>query len=287
MKTEFEPNRGRSSRERSLPDERQLMERKVSAQGRTTRRTSTVPEGALLPAGILGVNPRKPRKNAKAEIRPWYKLYIQFGLIVSLLVLTGLFRAPIRPSDDGLDLEMMQQEVVQMEEVQQTKQIEKPPPPPRPPVPVEVANDAVLDDIDLDLDASLDINEAISDLPPPPPSPVRDEAAVEEEEPEIFIVVEQMPEIIGGNAKVYEYLEYPEIARQAGLEGLVVIQVIVNPEGVPTQPNVARSAGSVLDDAAVKAVMKLRFIAGRQRGKAVRVRVAIPIRFRLRDVRQN
>lgn len=172
-----------------------------------------------------------------------------------------------------------------MEEIAQTQQVDRPPPPPRPPVPVEVPNDEILNDVDLDLDASLDLMDPVSTLPPPPPAPAQaeDRAIVEEPEPEIFVVVEQMPEIIGGPQKVYEYLEYPPIARQAGMEGLVVIQVIVDPQGIPRDPVVVRSAGEVLDRAAGNAVMQLRFLPGKQRGRAVSVRMAIPIRFRLKD----
>lgn len=207
---------------------------------------------------------------------------VQIGLVMSLFVITALVRAPLLPEGSAFDVSLAEQETVQMEEIQQTQQVEKPPPPPRPPIPVEVPNDEILDDEDLDLDVTLDLDEPLYDLPPPPPTPVQDSEETADEL-EIFVVVEQMPEIIGGSQKVYEYLEYPPIARQAGMEGLVVIQVVVNQDGMPVEPLVARSAGEVLDRAAVDAVMKLRFVPGKQRGRPVRVRFSIPIRFRLRD----
>ena len=226
---------------------------------------------------------RKPRRGPGTDLRRDYRLTVQAGFIVSLFAITALVRAPITPGDEGFDIALAEQETVQMEEIQQTQQVEKPPPPPRPPIPVEVPNDEILDDEELDLDASLDLDEPLFDLPPPPPTPAEEEVD-EEPEMEIFVVVEQMPEIIGGSGKVYEYLEYPPIARQAGMEGLVVIQVVVNTDGNPVDPVVARSAGEVLDRAAMDAVMQLRFVPGKQRGRAVRVRMAIPIRFRLRDI---
>ncbi len=226
------------------------------------------------------------KKNPRANLRLYYGIYLEIGLILALAALIILFRAPIRPSDEGFDIDLAQQEVVQIEEVKQTQQEAKPPPPPRPPVPVEVPNDVVLDDVELNLDATLDMNEALSELPPPPPPP-KEEAPVEEEEAEIFVVVEEMPEIIGGTAQIYKFLEYPDIARKAGMEGLVVVQVVVEPDGRPANPVVARSAGEVLDKAAVEAVMRLRFKPGKQRGVPVRVRMAIPIRFRLRDLKRK
>ncbi len=228
----------------------------------------------------------KPYKHPKVDLRRNYPLYIEIGLIAALLLLIALFRAPLRPKEEGFNIELATQEVVQMEEVTQTHQEVKPPPPPRPPVPVEVPNDVVLDDVELNLDATLDMNEALSELPPPPPPP-KEEAPAAEEEAEIFVVVEEMPEIIGGTARIYKFLEYPDIARKAGMEGLVVVQIVVEPDGRPANPVVARSAGDVLDKAAVEAVMKLRFKPGKQRGVPVRVRMAIPIRFRLRDLKRK
>lgn len=227
---------------------------------------------------------RKPKKNAKMDLRRDYKTTLMFGLALSLSISIWLFRSDIRASGESTDLALGQQELVQMEEIQQTQQIEKPPPPPRPPVPVEVPDDTILDDDVLDLDATLDMDEAIFYIPLPPPPATQDE---ELPEPEIFVVVEEMPQIIGGPQKVYEYLRYPPIARQAGMEGLVVIQIVVNEEGIPQSPEAIRSAGEVLDNAAIKAVMQLRFIPGRQRGRPVKVRLAIPIRFRFRDVREG
>lgn len=231
---------------------------------------------------ILFYNPRRPRKRDGLEHKTGYRTKIMSGLVVSLSVLIVLVHMDMTPDDDGFDIAMVDQETVQMEEIAQTLQELKAPPPPRPPVPVEVPDDYQFEEVELDLDATLDLDEPLADLPPPPPTPVAAEE-VAEDEMEIFVVVEQMPTIIGGVQRVYEYLKYPEIARQAGLEGLVVIQVVVTPDGLPSLPEVARSSGQVLDEAAIAAVMQLTFEPGMQRGRPVRVRMAIPIRFRLRE----
>lgn len=227
---------------------------------------------------------RKPYKVDGLEFKHQYKSTLMVGLFLSLGSMTLLFRSSMALQEGVQSFDLGLQEVVQMEEIEQTLQDKKPPPPPRPPVPVEVPDDLVMDEVELELDATLDLEAEITDLPPPPPAPKMTVDA--EPEIEIFVVVEQMPEIIGGAQKVYEYLDYPEIARQAGLEGLVVTQVVVNSQGIPEDPITVRSAGEVLDTAAIKAVMQLRFVPGKQRGKAVKVRLAIPIRFRLRDANQ-
>lgn len=221
-----------------------------------------------------------PYKKPGYDIKRQYGVTIQIGLLLSLALVVGFFRAPVQAEAD-FDITLVEQEAVQMEEIKQTKQELRPPPPPRPPVPIEVPDDQVIEDIELDLDATLDISEPISDLPPPPPAAADDSA--EEEEQEIFVIVEQMPEIIGGTEAIYRHLTYPEMARKAGLEGLVVVQVIVEVDGTPTDPQVVRSPGPILDEAALNAVMQLRFKPGMQRGKPVRVRYAMPVRFRLND----
>lgn len=235
---------------------------------------------------LLLENPRRPRKQQGLEHKAGYRTKVMAGLVLSLSSMLVLVRLDYAPSDMGLDFVLVDQETVQMEEIVQTTQELKAPPPPRPPVPVEVPDDFIFEEEELDLDATLDLDAPLSDLPPPPPMPATVEPEAEEET-EIFVVVEQMPTIIGGAQKVYEYLEYPEIARQAGLEGLVVVQIVVAPDGLPSMPEVARSSGQVLDEAAVRAVMQLTFEPGMQRGRAVRVRMAIPIRFRLRDAAKN
>lgn len=222
-----------------------------------------------------------PRKAPGADLRKDYRLTLQTGFITALLIVTGLFHMSFE-SGAGFDIVMPEQESVELEEIQQTQQQELPPPPPRPPMPIEVPDDVVLEEDYIALDATLDLTEPAAAIPAPPPPP-REERVEVSEEPEIFIVVEEMPEMIGGTARLMELVRYPELARQAGLEGLVVVQVIVEPDGSVSNPNVIRSAGELLDRAAVDAVRQLRFKPGRQRGQAVRVSYAVPVRFRLRD----
>ena len=166
-----------------------------------------------------------------------------------------------------------------MEEIQQTKQIEKPPPPPRPPVPVEVPNDEILEDEALDLDASLDLNEPVSDVPPPPPEEDEEE---EEPEPEVFVVVENMPELIGGLSSIQSKIKYPEIARKAGVEGRVIVQFVVDEQGNVQDPTVVRGIGAGCDEEALRVVKQAKFEPGKQRGKPVKVKMSLPITFRLK-----
>ncbi|SHK02193.1 energy transducer TonB [Rhodothermus profundi] len=225
---------------------------------------------------------RAPYKLPEADLRPYYRLFIMLGLTLALALLIVLFHIPWRPETE-VALAVTEQEVVQLEEIVQTRQELPPPPPPRPAVPIAVPDETILEEEQVSFDVSLDINEAITELPPPPPPPEPEKEQPAEEEQEIFVVVEEMPELIGGIERLYELLEYPELARKAGMEGLVVVQFVVEPDGSVSNIQVVRSAGRLLDEAAVRAVRQLRFKPGRQRGRPVRVRYALPIRFRLKE----
>jgi len=199
-------------------------------------------------------------------------------MIAALLLLILAFRTNLE-GGEGMEITQIEQEVVQMEDIVQTEQIQKPPPPPRPPVPVEVPNDEIIEDDDLDLDASLDIDEPLSNLPPPPPP---EEDVEEEPEPEIFVVVEEMPDLIGGLGEIQKKIRYPEIARKAGVEGRVIIQFVVDESGNVLEPAVVRGIGAGCDEEALRVVREAKFKPGKQRGKAVKVKMSLPITFKLR-----
>jgi len=109
-------------------------------------------------------------------------------------------------------------------------------------------------------------------LPQPPPPPV---AA------EVFIVVDQMPDPIGGMKAIYDRIQYPQAAKDARIEGRVVIQFIVDEQGNVIEPTVLRGIGGGCDEAALNAIKGVKFNPGMQRGRAVKVQLQIPIVFRL------
>lgn len=100
---------------------------------------------------------------------------------------------------------------------------------------------------------------------------------------DVFVVVEEMPEIVGGLASIQEKLVYPELAKEAGVEGRVIVQFIVDEAGRVVDPVVVRGIGSGLDEAALTAVRSAEFVPGKQRGEAVKVKMSLPVTFRLGD----
>lgn len=207
-----------------------------------------------------------------------YTLLMQTAVILSVLVVIGAFNLDLRPRETEPAFNI-QQDLVTMQEVIQTRQLVKPPPPPRPPVPVEVPNDEILEDEELDLDSYLTLEPIFASAPPPLP----EEDESEYDENEIFEFVESMPEIIGGQQALAAIVDYPMAAQRAGIDGMVIVRVVIQPDGTPTDPILLRTAHDLLDKEALRAVMELEFSPGRQRGKAVPVRMAIPVRFILTD----
>jgi len=215
------------------------------------------------------------RKNPKADLRSKYKKYFEVSLIISLAILIVAFKF-FPQLDGGQKLANDTQELFNVEDIQQTKQENRPPPPPKPPIPIEAPSDDVLEDIDIAA-TDLDVNAEVK-APPPP----KVEKKVDEE-PQYFVAVEEMPEPIGGIAGIQSKIVYPEIAKRAGVEGKVYILAFVDETGTVTKTQIIKGIGAGCDEAALNAVKATRFKPGKQRGKAVNVQISVPITFRLNN----
>src|SRR5690625_1396297 len=211
------------------------------------------------------------RKKPEADLKNYYTVFLQVGLLLTLLICIGVVKLDwVTEAPEVIVLD--EQEIVEMEEIIQTRQIETPPPPPRQPVPVEVPNDQIIEDL-TNAVGERDLRGALH-MPPPPPPPA-------EEGPEevFFVVVEQMHELIGGLGELQSQIRYPEMARRAGIEGRVHIQFIVNERGEVENPVVVRGIGGGADEEALRVVSQAKFTPGMQRGRSVRVQYSLPIFF--------
>ncbi len=212
----------------------------------------------------------KRGKVPEADLRLTYPKVIEISLIITIAVFIIAFR--FLPEWEGPEgVLVADQELVDIEDVDVTRQEERPPPPPRPPIPIEAPGDDVMDDLDFAW-SELDMYE---DVPPPPPP--RDD----EPEEQFFLAVEDMPEIIGGIESIQRRVRYPELAKRAGVEGTVYIYAFVSAEGKVVRTEIVNDPGAGLGDAAAEAVQQAEFRPGRQRGQPVPVRVSIPVHFRL------
>jgi protein TonB len=113
-----------------------------------------------------------------------------------------------------------------------------------------------------------------------PLTPPKEEKKIEEE-PIYFVVVEDMPEPIGGIQSIQNKIVYPDIAKRAGVKGKVFVLAFVDEKGNVTKTVVQKGLGAGLDEAAEDAIKQTKFKPGMQRGKPVKVQVMIPIVFKL------
>jgi len=214
------------------------------------------------------------KKTKEADIRAKTRRMFEISLIISLLIVTAAFKFFPDIERETIIISASD-EIVKLEDVDQTRQETRPPPPPRPPIPFEAPDASPFDDIDIT--SEIDLGEQRPAPQAPPPSRKQEV----DEDDTYFEVVEDQPEIIGGLEAVRRNLVYPELAIRAGIEGTVTVLAYVNREGVVTHTEVLRGIGGGCDEAAMDAVRKVSFKPGMQRGKPVNVKVSVPVRFRL------
>jgi protein TonB len=92
--------------------------------------------------------------------------------------------------------------------------------------------------------------------------------------------VDQLPRLVAGSCTAPRY---PDILRQAGMEGRVELEFLIDTAGraEPRSIRVVRTDHALFDAPARDAVLSCRFQAGRIGAHAVRVRVRQPVEFRL------
>ncbi len=103
---------------------------------------------------------------------------------------------------------------------------------------------------------------------------------------EVFTIVEEQPEPIGGMAEFYKYigdnLTYPTKAKSLGIEGKVFVQFVVDENGKLTDVQAVKGIGGGCDQEAVRVVKESAvWKAGLQRGEKVPVRMILPITFKM------
>jgi TonB family protein len=97
------------------------------------------------------------------------------------------------------------------------------------------------------------------------------------------MIVEDQPELVGGMKALQEAVSYPELAKEAGIEGRVIVQFVVDENGTVTNPEITRGVHKLLNEAALQAVKQQEFKPGQQQGEPVKVQMSLPVTFRLDD----
>ena len=99
-------------------------------------------------------------------------------------------------------------------------------------------------------------------------------------------VVEQMPEYIGGDKALMNFiaknLRYPNEAREKNIQGIVIVNIIISTKGNVMFPYVKKGIGGGCDEEALRIIRSMpAWNPGKQNGKPVLVRYNIPIKFAL------
>lgn len=122
-------------------------------------------------------------------------------------------------------------------------------------------------------------------LDPSPRAPVGDPGGpstpfgVGDTAPWLPSLVQELPELLTAPVP-----PYPALLREAGVAGVVLVQVVVDTTGRPEPGSlrVVQSSNTGFDAAAVATIRSALFRPGRVWGRAVRVLVRVPVEFRLR-----
>jgi protein TonB len=102
----------------------------------------------------------------------------------------------------------------------------------------------------------------------------------------IYIVADVEPQYPGGMEGMLGFLKknlrYPPACRAGGAQGTVYVAFIVERDGSVRKAWVARGIGSDCDAEALRVVGAMdNWQPGQKNGKSVRVRMNLPVRFRL------
>lgn len=105
-------------------------------------------------------------------------------------------------------------------------------------------------------------------------------------EGEIFTVVEEMPSFPGGLQELMKFIskevKYPAEAQEKGIQGRVILSMVIDKEGNVNDIKVLRGVDPLLDNEAIRVIKSMpKWTPGKQKGKAVNVKYTIPVSFKL------
>ena len=230
------------------------------------------------------------KKSPKADLQNKRMLFLLFGLVVALGITGAALSMNSKP--EAGEYKPPKRETTEMEQIDNTRQDQPETPPEQQKAQAQVVTDVLnivsndqkietnivfADDADEFDDFEMIIEE-------------REEEIVEDE---IFITVEDMPTFRGGGLPefrtwVQQNVKYPQIALENGIQGNVVIQFVVGPDGKMTNFKVLQSPDKTLSDATIEVLkkaneMKNGWKPGKQRGKPVKVSFTLPVAFKIQN----
>jgi protein TonB len=221
----------------------------------------------------------EPKKTVRADLTRLSFLFFNIGLVLALSLTIVAFTYKSEDSSPQSDLSNNQAQVEETLDVPVTEQLPPPPPKIEQPSIVEVKNDAeVEEELNIDMDAELDLSESKEEV---------HAVAVEQEEEDpntIFTIVEESAMPVGGinafNEFVSRNIIYPAQAKRMGIEGKVFVEFVIEKDGSITDVKTIKGIGGGCDEEAVRILRKApKWNPGKQRGKAVRQKMVVPLNF--------
>ncbi|UXP33256.1 TonB family protein [Reichenbachiella agarivorans] len=220
------------------------------------------------------------KKNPQIDLGRKAGMFFNIGLTISLVLVITAFEWKFYDDGDLVDLGQVDDNFEDIMEIPPTEQ--PPPPPPKIELPqiVEVPDEEEIEEeIEVELDVEITETTVIEDI-------VFDDAPAEEVADEVFDIVEDQPAPPGGMAAFYKYvgqnMKYPNQARRMGIEGRVFVQFVVDKDGSITEVRAIKGIGAGCDEEAVRVLEGApKWKPGKQRGRAVKVRMILPITFKL------
>jgi len=224
----------------------------------------------------------KIKKSKKANLEKKWGIYFQIGLVVSLSLVLLAFEWTTVESGK-IDLKFNRDILIE-DDLSEITIHKKKPEMPKPKIVqiIDIVDDETeIDDEIFEIDAEV-TEDTKNDIN------IQPEFEYEEEvdEAAIFKVVEKMPEFPGGVRAMREFLadnlKYPQIAREAGIQGPVYIYFVVWKDGSIRNVSVKRGIGGGCDEEAVRVVKSMPvWNPGFQRNISVNVECVLPIKFKL------
>lgn len=218
------------------------------------------------------------RKKPEVSLKLKYPLILRVSLVISLVFLISFLLAFPKFKREATQLKQKNSFIKQDESVVTEQKIESAAPPSKATIPVESEDeDLANEDFEFDMQDFEDYQADEWSAPPPPP---------EEEESSgrrrRFIAYDEAPQPIGGFRAIQQNIVYPEIAREAGIEGKVVIRAFIDKNGNVQECEVDQGIPNTgLNEAAINAIKRTKFKPAMQRDRKVGVWISIPVFFRL------
>jgi protein TonB len=223
-------------------------------------------------------------KNATRKLYAKRPLFFNIGLVIAISLCFMAFELKVFISEEK-KVELPDEEIVFLsDDIMPTEQLPQPKPKkllePKGDINIIEVEKLPIPDLEkkeIDIEKEMESWEQF-DIP---------EEKVEDNNVYDPFALEVNPKFNGGMDAFYEYvgnaIQYPSFEQRRDIEGRVVLSFVIEKDGTLTQVEILKGVSEGIDQEAIRVIENApKWEAGRQRGQAVRVKMNIPIYFKLR-----